>query len=116
MGMGHLKVAPTYALLVLLNQLRDQAGPAGLMAGTNATAVVTVEVLVEQDQIAPVRIGLESFVRSVHRSASVGAAQEGARQPARDLRCHFGQRHPATRPRRTLHREVVPEVVMEPLQ
>ena len=43
----------------LLQQLGDQAGPAGLMAGAEPGAVVAVEVFVEQDQVAPVRIGLE---------------------------------------------------------
>ena len=38
---------------------RDDAGPAGLMTGAQAGAVVAVEVLVEQDEIAPVRVLLE---------------------------------------------------------
>ena len=37
----------------------DEAGPPGLVAGAEAGAVVAVEVLVEQDQVAPVRIVLE---------------------------------------------------------
>src|SRR5690349_6856097 len=38
---------------------RDDAGPAGLVARAEARAVVAVEVFVEQDQVAPVRILLE---------------------------------------------------------
>ena len=38
----------------------NQPGPARLMAGAEPRAVVAVEVLVEQDQIAPVRVFLES--------------------------------------------------------
>ena len=34
----------------------DQSGPARLVAGPKARAVVTVEILVKQNQIAPVRI------------------------------------------------------------
>ena len=37
----------------------DDAGPAGLVAGAEAGAVVAVEVLVEQQAVAPVRIVLE---------------------------------------------------------
>jgi hypothetical protein len=36
----------------------DDAGPTGLMAGAEAGPVVAVEVLVEQDEVAPVRIFL----------------------------------------------------------
>src|SRR5262245_61239994 len=39
----------------LLDQLRDQGGPAGLMARSDAGPVVAVEVLVEQEEVAEVR-------------------------------------------------------------
>src|SRR5882672_4497652 len=42
------------SLAALLEELRDEARPAGLVAGADPGAVVTVEVLVEQDQVAPV--------------------------------------------------------------
>src|SRR5262245_12866517 len=38
-----------------LDEARDDAGPAGLVAGADARAVVAVEVLVEEDVIAPLR-------------------------------------------------------------
>src|SRR5688500_17451483 len=38
---------------------RDEPGPPGLVARPEAAAVVAVEVLVEQQQVAPVRVGLE---------------------------------------------------------
>ena len=60
----------------------DQAGPARLVAGPEPRAVVAVEVLVEQDQIAPVRIVLELGRPAVDRPPSIGIAQERARQPA----------------------------------
>src|SRR5262245_53472399 len=43
-------------LPALLEQFRHQPRPAGLMAGADAGASVAVEVLVEEDQVAPVRI------------------------------------------------------------
>ena len=46
-------------------------GPAGLVAGAEAGAVVAVEVLVEQQQVAPVRVGLELLDAAVHRPAAV---------------------------------------------
>src|SRR6058998_3382122 len=38
---------------------RDRTGPPRLVAGAEPRSVVAVEVLIEEDQIAPVRIGLE---------------------------------------------------------
>ena len=61
----------------------DQTGPPRLVAGAEPRAVVTVEVFVEEDQIAPVRIVLELGGPSVDRPPSVGVAQERALgQPA----------------------------------
>ena len=56
------------------------------MAGAQAGAVVAVEILVEQDVIAEVRIGLEFLSGSESRPAAVLIAQErceraGARAP-----------------------------------
>ena len=62
----------------------DRAGPPRLVAGAEPRAVVTVEVFIEEDQIAPVRIVLELGGAAVDRPPSVGVAQERARQPAGD--------------------------------
>src|SRR5262245_19137060 len=58
------------------HQPRDQSGPPGLVAGAYARPIVSVEVLVEQDQIAPVRVVLELPAPTVHGSASLSVAQE----------------------------------------
>src|ERR1041384_2760217 len=42
-----------------IEQGRDETCPSRLMAGTNACAIVTVEVFVKKDQVAPVRIFLK---------------------------------------------------------
>ena len=47
----------------------DDAGPSGLMAGAQAGAVVTVEVLVEEEEVAPVRILLERGRTAIDRPA-----------------------------------------------
>ncbi len=41
-----------------VEQARDQARPPRLVAGAEPGAVITVEVFMEEDQIAPVRIVL----------------------------------------------------------
>src|SRR6516165_9440783 len=67
----------------------NDAGPAGLMAGADTGPVVAMEVLVEQDEIAPMRILLELPGSPVHRSPAVLVPQEDAGQPARDLLGHL---------------------------
>ena len=62
--------------MTLLEQLRHQAGPAGLVAGADASPVVAVKVLVKQDVLAPVRVVLKLALPTVDRSATVGAAEE----------------------------------------
>ena len=61
-------------------QLRDEAGPARLMRGTDAAAGVAVEVLVEGDQIAPVRIVLEQVLVPEDRASALLVPQKDARQ------------------------------------
>ena len=49
----------------VLQQFGDQRGPARLMAGPEPLAGVAVKVLVEEHEIAPVRIVGETAVRAV---------------------------------------------------
>ena len=59
----HVSLSAAYgSLVVLLNELCYQSGPAGLMAGPNTGAIVAVKVLMERHQIVPVWIGLEFSV------------------------------------------------------
>jgi hypothetical protein len=44
-----------------LDDAGDQPGPARLVAGAEPGAVVAVEVLVEQDLVLPLGIGLEAL-------------------------------------------------------
>src|SRR5258705_12594153 len=62
------------SLSVLLHQLRNERGPAGLMTGADAGAVVAVEVFVEGDQVAPMRIFLEFFCAAEDRPAALFVA------------------------------------------
>src|SRR4029453_16484566 len=61
-----------------LPQLGDQGRPAGLVTGADASSVVAVEVLVEEQQIAPVRVGLEFLSAAVDGTATIGVPQEDA--------------------------------------
>src|SRR4051794_25635532 len=57
---------------------RDRSGPAGLVIGAQAHAVVAVEVFVELDVIAPVGIVLELLLHPVHRPGARFVLQEDA--------------------------------------
>src|SRR5215831_2194242 len=63
-----------------LAHARDESGPPSLVTRAEPRPVVTVKVLVEEDVIAPMRIGLERLYSGVHRPAPGGVAQEDAEQ------------------------------------
>src|SRR6266540_6872214 len=107
---------PRMLLATLLQELGDQAGPAGLVAGADAGPAVAVEVLVEQDQVAPVGIALEQLEGAVDRPASVTAAQEDAGEAPRQLGRDLPQRHRLPRARGELDLELALEEVIEALE
>src|SRR5437870_5196654 len=67
------------------------------MTGANASAVVAVEVLVKQEQVAPMRVLLELLCAAVDGTPTLRIAQEKARQPARQFCRHLPEGHLALR-------------------
>jgi hypothetical protein len=53
-----------------------ESGPPSLVTSTNAGSVISVEVFVEQDEIAPVRIGLKLVGIAIHRTMSLRVTQK----------------------------------------
>src|SRR3982750_4095429 len=72
-----------------MHRARDDSRPSGLMAGAEPRAVVAVEVFVEQQQVAPVRVLLELCRRAVDRPAAIRVLGEDAGQPPRNLLGHL---------------------------
>ena len=70
-----------------VEQGRDQTGPSRLMAGAEPRAVVTVEVLVKQDQIAPMRIVLELGGAAVNRPPPVWCRAGKCSDSRREISC-----------------------------
>src|SRR5262245_53108174 len=76
----------------LVDEGGDQGGPTCLMRSTQARAVVTVEVLVEEDQIIPVRVILEGVLSPMNGTAAGRrVAREYVDQPLGDRSRHLAE-------------------------
>src|SRR6516165_8915772 len=100
----------------LFNQLGNEGRPAGLVAGANACTVVAMKVLVEVDQVAPVRILLEFLQASVHGAGSIRGAKKNPGKAARDFRSGLPERGAISRAGRQLRGEDVAVEVVKFLQ
>ena len=65
------------------DEVGDQRGPARLVGGADTTAGVAVEVLVEGQQVVPVRVGLEEADVAEDRAAAVLVVEIETRRWAR---------------------------------
>ncbi len=103
-------------LSALLHQLRDHARPSGLVAGSDSSSRVTVEILVEQDQVAPMGVRLKLLQIPEHRSAAFFISKEYTCHAARKFSRYFPQSHHLSRSGWKLNLKVVAKVVMELLE
>src|SRR5947209_338942 len=90
----------------------DDAGPTRLVTGAEARAVVAVEVFVELNEIAPVRIGLKLLGPPIDRPFPSLVAQEDIAKPASDFFSHLIKIHPPTGTGRTFDGEFITEVTV----
>jgi hypothetical protein len=86
------------------------------MAGTDASARIAVEVLVEQQVLAPVRVGLKGLVRAEDWASPVLSTQEDVRQPARELICDLPGGEFLARAGGTFHQEIFVIIMVELLE
>src|SRR5262249_8073886 len=86
------------------------------MTGAASTAGLAVEVLVEQHQVAEVRVVGVAALVAVTGPSSGGVGEEEARQATPDLACRLQQADVSARPRRQLHQQVVAVEVVVALQ
>ena len=68
-----------------MGQINDQTTPAGLVAGANAGAIVTMEVLIKHEIILPVGIALEGLLTSKDWSLAFSIACKNGDEPVRDM-------------------------------
>src|SRR5215831_4717004 len=71
----------------------DETSPACLVTGAQAGPVVAMEVLVEEHEIAPMRILLEFSGATVNRPPSLAVSQEDSCEPSAQILRHLIQRH-----------------------
>src|SRR6516165_964611 len=100
-----------YGLGVDMSEVFDQTGndtrPPGLVTGADAGPVVAMEVLVEQQVVAPIGIALKFFGAAKDRAPAGFVTQKDPRQATGDLLRHLEQVHQPARPGRALDFEVV---------
>src|SRR5439155_10560490 len=90
----------------------DEAGPAGLMAGADAGAIVAMKIFVKKNEVLPVRIALKEFQPSCHWAPPVLSPQENMGEPPGNFGGHLPEVAFGGGMRGALHFEVFAVVVM----
>src|SRR6516162_1184563 len=91
----------------VFDQTGDDTGPSRLVTGADAGPVVAMEVVVEQQVVAPIGIALKFFRAAKDRAPAGFVAEKDLAQPIGDLLSHLEQIHQPARTCRTLNLEVV---------
>src|SRR5207237_9117420 len=105
-GLGFLHRRPVgipVLVAALLDQFRDESRPSRLVAGTDPGAVVAVEVLVEEQVIPELRVGLELFGAAEDRTTAAFVPQEDPSEPSREIGRHLPERPLLSRAVGVLH-------------
>ena len=66
-----LLLAQLHSLAALLNELGNQSRPSGLVARSDASAIVAMKVLMEIDEVAPVWIVLKFLEPAINWPMSI---------------------------------------------
>src|SRR5580704_2357139 len=104
-----------HAAVPAADYIGDQPGPAGLMGGAEARAVIPVEVLAEHQVVPPGRIA-EQFDAAEAGPAPVRPGREDRDEPVLEIGSDLAEGLLAARARRVLDRELVPEELVVALQ
>lgn len=92
--------------------LGDQASPAGLMAGATAAAGVAMEIFVEWNQIAPMRIFVKKFIGAEERAIAILIPQENVSQSVGQFVSDFANGLQLARARWTFNLKCVAIIAM----
>src|SRR5687767_7816132 len=113
-GIRHSSLV-TQPSVLLLDQFGDEGGPAGLVARAEAGAGISVEVLIEEEMVAPVGVLLEGRTVGEHRAAAVRVALEDLHQALREEVRDLGECEECTGAGGALDCEVVAVVAVKAL-
>jgi len=91
------------------DEVGDQRGPSRLVGGADTTAGVAMEVLVEGQQVVPVRMGLEEADIAEDRAAATGVVEEDRNETVGELVGQDGQGHLAPGAGGVLDQDVITE-------
>src|SRR2546427_7935597 len=80
------RLLTTSSFPALLQQFRNQAGPASLVAGADTSTIIAMEVFMKEDELPPMRIALEDFDTTGHRAPTILPAQEDTREAPGNFR------------------------------
>jgi hypothetical protein len=97
----------------VVDEVGDEACPPGLARGAEAASILAVEVLVERDVVAKMRVVLELGIAAEDRPAAVGSPQEQGRQPSREFVGDLAEAHLHPRAGGTFDLEVVAVVIVK---
>src|SRR5215467_574461 len=92
------------------NQAGNQTRPARLMAGADPCPVIPVEVLVEEEMVAPAGVGLKLLGSAKNGTPAVLIPQKDTGEPQSDVLNDLEQGHLPPRAGRALHPERISQV------
>src|ERR1700674_1090804 len=110
------KVTWDTLLTALLEELGNEPRPACLVARSQACAIVTVKILVEQNQVFPVRVVLKALDAPGDRPAAVFPSNENMNESPGNLRGHFPKVRFPGRAGRAFDFEIFAIIVVKLLQ
>lgn len=76
-----------------LDEFGNESCPTGLVTGAQPGTIVAMEVFVEADVVAPMRIVLELLRAAVDGSSAMRVAQENPGEPVRNLLADLEEVH-----------------------
>src|SRR3974377_1849677 len=83
------------------------------MAGPQTRAIVTMKILIEEDEVFTMRVVLKLLGAAIDGTPSFFVAQEDILQAVPDLFCHLEQSLHLSGTRRALHLELIPVELIE---
>jgi hypothetical protein len=96
-----------------LQERHDQGCPTGLVAGAETSAGIPVEVLVEEQAVAPMRIGLQEHLFAENRTTTIRTAPEDSDEASGKIVGDAAEREVHAGAGRMLDHEIITVIAIE---